>query len=116
MTPLQQRMIADLQLRGMSERTPERSVGAVRPLAAHSHKSPDRITEDARRDACLSLKNVQHSSRSTSTIALCGITCCYEQTLKRAWPTLTFVRPPQEHTLPVLLSIDAVRAILRSGR
>ena len=35
MTPLRQRMIADLQLRGLSERTQEMYVRAVRQLADH---------------------------------------------------------------------------------
>jgi len=74
MTPLRPRMLEDLQLRGLSERTQEMDVRAVRPLAAHDPTSPARITEDARRDDCLALKNVQHSSRSASTIARCGIT------------------------------------------
>ena len=39
MTPLRQRMIEDLQLRGMSERTQEMYVRAVHQLAAHYHKS-----------------------------------------------------------------------------
>jgi len=116
MTPLRQRMIEDLQLRGLSERTQERYVRAVRPLAEQYHKSPARMTEEARRDSFLYVKNVKHSSRSASTIALCGITFFYEHTLKRAWTTLTFVRPPQEHTLPVILSVEAVRTILQCGR
>jgi len=49
MTPLRQRMIEDLQLRGLSERTQEMSVRAVRQLAEHDHKSPDQITEEALR-------------------------------------------------------------------
>ena len=50
MTPLRQRMIEDLQLRGMSERTQEMYVRAVHQLAAHYHKSPARITEEELRD------------------------------------------------------------------
>jgi site-specific recombinase XerD len=87
-------MIEDLQLRGLSERTQEMYVRAVRQLAEHYHKSPARITEEELRDYFLSLKNVKHYSRSASTIALCGIKFFYEYTLKREWTTLTFVRPP----------------------
>ena len=112
MTPLRQRMIEDLQLRGRSERTQEMEVRAVRQLAEHDHKSPEWITEEERRDYFLSLKHVKHSSRSASTIALCGITFFYDHTLKRAWTTLTFVRPPQEHKLPVLLSLEEVHPLL----
>jgi integrase/recombinase XerD len=112
MTPLRQRMIEDLQLRGLSERTPEMYVRAVRQLAEHYHKSPDRITEEELRDYFLYLKNVKHYSRSASTIALCGIKFFYEHTWQQAWTTLTFVRPPREKKLPVILSVTEVRTIL----
>ena len=46
MTQLRQRMIECLQLRGLSERTQESYVQAVRQLAEHYHKSPDLITEE----------------------------------------------------------------------
>ena len=112
MPPLRQRMIEDLQLHGMSERTQEMYVRAVRQLAEHYHKSPEHITEEELRDYFLYLKNVKHYSRSASTIALCGIKFFYEQTLKRDWTTLTFVRAPREQKLPVVLSSDEVRTVL----
>jgi hypothetical protein len=62
MTPLRRLMLEDLQLRGLSARTQEMSVRAVRQLAEHDHKSPDRITEEELRDDFLSLKNVKHYS------------------------------------------------------
>jgi len=105
-------MIEDIQLRGLSERTQERSIRAVRQLAEHSHKSPARITEEELRAYFLSLKNVKHASRSTSPIALCGIKFFYEPTLKREWATLTFVRAPREKKLPVVLSVEEVRTVL----
>jgi integrase/recombinase XerD len=116
MTPLRQRRIEDLPLRGRSERTQALSVRAVRHLAAHCHTSPDQITEEALRDSFLSLKNVTHSSRAASPIALCGITWCSEQTLQRAWTTLSVVRAPREQQLPVVLSLDAVRTMLAHGK
>ena len=74
MTPLQQRMLEERQLRGLSERTPEAYVRAVCQLAAHSRTSPARITEEALRASFLSLKHVKHYSRRASTLALCGST------------------------------------------
>jgi site-specific recombinase XerD len=112
MTQLRQRMIEDLQLRGLSARTQEMYVRAIRQLAEHYHKSPDCITAEELRASCLSLKNVKHYSRSASTIALCGIKFFYEHTWPRAWTTLTFIRPPREKNLPVILSIAEVRTIL----
>jgi integrase/recombinase XerD len=49
-------------------------------------------------------------------MAGCGITFFYEHTLKRDWTTLTFVRPPQEHQRPVILSRDAGRTLRPGGR
>jgi integrase/recombinase XerD len=112
MTPLRQRMIADLQLRGLAERTQEMYVRAVRQLAAHYRKSPDVITEEELRQYFLYIKNIKHYSRSASTIALCGIKFFFEQTLNRDWTTLRFVRAPREQKLPVILSREEVRSIL----
>jgi len=61
-------MIEDLQLRGMSERTQEMYVRAVRQLAYHFHKSPDQIPEEELRQCFLRLKNVKKYSRSATTM------------------------------------------------
>jgi integrase/recombinase XerD len=116
MTPLRQRMIEDLQLRGLSARTQEIYVRAVRQLAEHYHKSPDCITEEELRDYFLYLKNVKHYSRSASTIALCGIKFFFDHTLNRDWTTLSFVRAPREKKLPVILSLEEVRRLLACVR
>jgi site-specific recombinase XerD len=105
-------MIEDLQLRGMGERTQQMYIRAVRQLAEHFNKSPDKITEEELRDYLLYTKNVKKWSRSTSTIAICGIKFFYENTLRRDWTTLTFVRAKREKKLPVILSRDEVRKIL----
>ena len=70
MTPLRQRMIEDLQLHGLSEITQDRYVRAIRQLAEHYNKAPDKITEEELRQYFLYLKNEKKASRSTCTIAL----------------------------------------------
>lgn len=112
MTVLRQRMIEDLQLRGLAERTQTSYVQAVRQLAEHYHKSPDQITEEELRQYFLYLKNVKHVSRSTHTLALCAIKFFYEHTLKREWHTLDFARPAKKQKLPVVLSMQEVGQIL----
>jgi len=116
MTPLRQRMIEDMQLRGFSARTQECYVAAVRHLAAHFHTSPDRLSEEDLRQYFLYLANEKKVARATATIALCGIKFFYEHTLQQHWPTLRFVRPPREKQLPVVLSRDEVRRILAEVR
>jgi integrase/recombinase XerD len=105
MTGLRKRMIECLQLRGMSERTQEAYVRAVRQLADHCHKSPDLITEEELRQYFLHIMNVKKYSRNTTTIALCGIKFFFQHTLNREWTTLSFVRPPRDKRLPTILSI-----------
>jgi integrase/recombinase XerD len=109
-------MIEDLQLKGMSEPTQEAYARAVRHLAEYCHKPPNQITEEELRQYFLYPKNVKQYSRAASTIALCGIKFCYEQTLQRPWPTLTFVRPPREKKLPAVLSLEEVRCGLNTVR
>jgi integrase/recombinase XerD len=116
MTELRKRMIDDLQLRGLSDTTQKMYVRAVRKLSEHYHKAPDLVTEEELRQYFLYLKNVRKFSRTASTIALCGIKFFFHHTLKREWSTLTFIRPPREKKLPVVLSIEEVRKILNCIR
>lgn len=112
MTELRKRMIESLQLRGMSERTQEAYVRAVRQLADHYHKSPDLITEEELRQYFLHIKNVKKYARASSTIAICGIKFFYEKTLNRTFTTFNLVRAPHEKKLPVILSVEEVLRIL----
>ena len=112
MSALRQKMIEDMQLRGFAERTQEAYLLAVRQLAKHYHKPPDQISEEELRQYFLFLKNERHASRSTCTLALCGIKFFYERTLGREWKTFEFLRPPKEKKLPVVLSRVEVQSIL----
>ena len=65
MTELRKRMIECLQLRGLSERTQEAYVRAVRQLSEHYHKSPDLITEEELRQYFLSSSRTSNTTRAT---------------------------------------------------
>jgi len=116
MSPLQQRMLEDMQLRGLSARTREAYARAVWQLAQHYQRRPDQLSDEELRQYFLYLTNEKKIARPTATIALCGIKFFYEQTLKQHWPTLRFVRPAREWKLPVVLSRKEVRRILREVR
>jgi len=116
MSPLQQRMLEDMQLRGLSARTQEAYARAVWQLARYYHRSPDQLSEEELRQYFLYLTNEKKLARPTATIALCGIKFFYEQTLKQPWPTLRFVRPAREWKLPVVLSREEVRQLLHEVR
>lgn len=113
MSVLRQRMIEDMQLRGLAARTQESYLQAVVQLARYYRKPPDQINEEELRQYFLYLKNDRQVSRSTQTIALCGIKFFYVHTLKRSWQTLAFMRPDKEKKLPVVLSVEEVARILR---
>src|SRR5712691_3137567 len=81
MTPLRQRMLEDMQLRGLSARTQGCYVAAVRQPAEHFHASPAQLTEEQLRQYFLYLVNEKQVARTTATIALCAIRFLYEQTL-----------------------------------
>lgn len=111
-----QRFIEDMQLKGMSERTIEMYVRAVRQLTKHFNKSPEKISDEELRQYFLYNKNERGWSRTASTIALCGIKLFYTLTLKRDWTNLKFVRPEKESKLPVVLSQKEVRKICNAAK
>ena len=112
MTPLRQRMVEDMQLRDLSEKTQEAYVRAARQLAEHYGKSPEHISEEELRQYFLYLKNDKQVSSSTFRVALSGIKFLFRHTLRREWPTFDLVRPRQEKKLPIVLSTDEVQRIL----
>ena len=116
MTPLRQRMLHDLQLRGYSDRTVEAYVRAVAQLSQFYHVSPDQLCEEQIRQYLLHLSTVQKVARGTHTIALCGIKFFYQQTLGQQWTVLDIARPKGEKKLPVVLSRNEVWRILGAIR
>src|SRR6266566_5089977 len=112
MSLLRERMIQDMQLHGFSASTQEVYVRAVSQMSQYVHHGPDKVTEEELRQYFLYLANEKKSSRSTTTVALCGIKFFYEHTLHRDWPTLRLVRPAPEYKLPVVLSREEVRRVL----
>lgn len=113
MTPLRQRLLEDLRLRGLAPKTQEAYLGAVRQLAAHYQRSPDQLSEEELRQYFLYLTDVKRVSASTLTIALTGIKFFYQHTLQRDWPTFELVRARPERKLPVVLSIEEVQQVLQ---
>jgi site-specific recombinase XerD len=112
MSALRQKMIEDMQLKGLALRTQEAYVNAVLQLSRRFKKSPDSIDEEELREYFLYLKNEKQVADSTFSIALCGIKFFYEQTLKKEWHTLQLVRPDRKKKLPVVFSIEEVKRVL----
>ena len=111
-TPLRQRMIEDMQLRGLAERTQDAYVRAVRRLAEYYGRSPDQIGEEELRQYLLYLMNERHVSRSLFVVVVCGLKFFYERTLRRHWPTFELARMASNKKLPMVLSREEVWRIL----
>ena len=115
-TALRERMLQDLQLAGLSERTQEAYLRAVRKLAAHYGQAPDQLTEAQVRDYFLYLKNDKKFSPSALKIAHSGIKFFYSHTVARDWATLLKLRVPRHKSLPDVLTIDEVQRIMAALR
>jgi integrase/recombinase XerD len=70
MTALRQRMIEDMQLRGLSKHTRECYVRAVRKMAEYYAKSPDLLTEEQVRHYSTCIPSKGSGRRSTSCAPL----------------------------------------------
>jgi hypothetical protein len=73
---LYQKMSDDLHLAGMSERTHQGYLRAVRKLADYCQASPDRITEAQLRKFFLHMKNDLRYAYGTLRVAFSGIKFC----------------------------------------
>lgn len=113
MTELRRRMMEDLALAGYSPKTQRSYLDAVRKLAKHYMRSPDLLSEEEVRQFFLHLINKRKAAKSTVTIYLCGIKFFFEKTLGRLWPVFDLVRPRRSKKLPVVLSREEVRAVLK---
>jgi len=116
MSPLRQRMIEAMQLRGFSARTQESYLAAVQQLALYYHKSPDIITEDELRQYFLYLIADKQLAPNTTNVALNAIKFFYTYTLRRPWPLRDLVRPPLPKKLPVVLSVEEIWRIIEQVR
>lgn len=114
MTPLRQRFVEELTLRGYADRTIETYVAVVARLARCYHTAPDRLTEDQLRSYLLRLTTTL--APASVTQALCALRFFYEHVLGRHWTMLDLARPKRDKKLPVVLSRDEVERVLAAVR
>jgi site-specific recombinase XerD len=110
MTPLRQRLVEELTLRGYTDRTIETYVGVVARLARFYHQAPDLLTEDQLRAYLLHLTTTL--APASVTQALSGLRFFYEKALGRRWVILDVARPKRDKKLPVVLSHEEVARVL----
>ena len=116
MTPLRQKMIEDMQLRGLSERTQQSYVAAVRQVAEYYGKSPAELSDAELRQYFIYLQREKRVSKSTCLVALNGLRFLYEWSLRQPRPILREIRVRGEQKLPVVLSRAEVKQVLGAVR
>ena len=114
MTPLQQRMIEDMTVRGLAKSTQHAYLRAVRELAAYYKRSPDTLSS---RDSALSLP----ASRGTGPhVGTCntivhGFRFFYGTTLGRSAMRFAIPLAKEPSTLPVILSRHDIRQLVAAA-
>ena len=84
MTPMRVRMIEDMRLAGLADRTQEVYVQAVVGLAKHYRRSPEQLSEEEVRRYLLDRRE-QGAARGSFKICHYGIQFFYRYTLGRDW-------------------------------
>lgn len=110
--PLYSRMADDLHLGGMSQRTHDGYLRAVRQLADYCKTAPDKITEDQLRRYFLFLKNEKQFAYGSLRVAYSGIKFFYTRTCKRNWQTLAQMKLQNVKSLPEVITIKQVHQII----
>ena len=113
-TPLRQRMIEDMRIRGMAEKTQAAHIRAVKDFAIFLKRSPDTATPEELRAYQLHMTNAGMSAttfnvRIVSLRFFFGMTCGRDE-MKRH---MQFRRAPRK--LPAVLSVEEVGDILAAA-
>ena len=110
-TPLRQRMIEDMRIRGLCEKTQQGHIRCIKHFAAFLKRPPDTATPDDLRAYQLHMTNIGVSAatfnvRIISLRFFLGVTCGRDE-MKRY---MQFHRKPRK--LPVVLSVEEVASLL----
>jgi len=111
---LYQRMSDDLHLAGVSKRTHDGYLRAIRQLADFCQASPERISENQLRQFFLHLKNDRQFASGSMRVALSGVKFFYTRTVKREWETLATLKIQNVKALPEVLTIPQVHQIINA--
>lgn len=111
MTPLRQRMIDDMKLRNLADRTIETYVWQVARFANHFHRSPERLGAEEIRTFQLLLIE-RKVSWSVFNQFVCALRFLYGTTLKGLVPVQMIPHAKTPRKLPVVLSPEDVLRFL----
>ncbi len=116
MTPLRQRMIDELRLRGLSRNTEKSYTNHISQLARSYNKSPALLTDEELRNYFFYLINEKKASKSNVNLALSAAKFLYHNVLSRHLPVLDIIRPRLKRKRPVILTNEEAVKILNQVR
>jgi len=105
---IKEKMIQDLEIRGLSKRTQESYLGCIKQFVKFFMKSPDRLTPDDIHTYQLHLKRVRKISVNYFNIQVAAIKFLYRVTLKRDWNIELIPYHKRSKRLPIVLSQEEV--------
>lgn len=117
MTPLRQRLIEALTLKGYSPKTHEAYVSAVAALARYFGRSPDRICNEEVRAYLLHLHNERKLAASSINVALSGLRFFYTKVLDRSIAEVerALPRPGKPQQYARVYSLAEIKVLLSKG-
>ncbi len=113
MTPLRQRMLEELQRLNYSPSTARGYILAVKQLAAHFMRSPEKLGAEELREFQLYLLNQRKLTPNTVEIRMAALRFFYKKVLKRqdlGLDDLPFPKVPKK--LPIVLSQEEVTRVI----
>lgn len=116
MTPLRQKMMDAMQVRGFSARTHQSYLSAVSALAQYYHRSPDRLSVEELQAYFLYLVKERGLSGASCRLYLNAIRFLYLQVLKQPAFDVPFQIPKKAQRIPELLTRTEVGQILSAIR
>jgi integrase/recombinase XerD len=108
MTPLRQRMIEEMCIRGLATTTQRSYIHYVAGYAKHFNRSPDQLDLEAVRQYQLYLSQVRKLSAQSINTFVSAVQFLYLTTLEMPWRKEDFPRPRVPETLPVVLAPEEV--------
>jgi integrase/recombinase XerD len=112
MSTLREKMLEDLQLRGITPRTQKRYIREVRDLANYFKKSPEELAEEEVKKYLVHLLEDRKLSTGTYKNYVAGIKFLYKTTLNREEVVEKIKYPKAKIKLPVVLDLAEVKMLL----
>ncbi len=115
MTELRKKLIEDMSIRNLASSTQKSYVIAIQRLAKHYKRSPADLSESEVREYLLRRVQVDKIQTSTFKQDISALRFLYAVTLNREWMIRHLPYPRAQQTLPVVLTKQEVKKLIRAA-